>query len=110
MCKMHRRQFLGTTAATVAAASHVICPLDCLATQASDEEVPTIPYGAVYFRKTSPPREDWERDYNQAARDGMNCFRHWFLWSAIEIAPGVYDWDDYDRQMELSAKYGIKAT
>lgn len=66
------------------------------------------PYGAVYFRKSNPPRKDWERDYARAAEDGMNIFRHWFLWGSIEIAPGVYDWEDYDRQLELAQKYGIK--
>lgn len=67
-----------------------------------------MPYGAVYFRKSNPPKEDWERDYAQAAADGTNIFRHWFMWGSIEIAPGVYNWDDYDRQMELAEKYGIK--
>lgn len=71
--------------------------------------LPAVAYGAVYFRKSNPPREDWERDYAQAARDGMNTFRHWFLWGATEIAPGEFDWDDYDRQMELGEKYGIGA-
>ena len=70
--------------------------------------LPTIPYGAVYFRKSNPPEEDWQRDYQQAAADGMNCFRHWFLWSAIEVAPGEYDWADYDRQLDLAAENGIK--
>ncbi len=70
--------------------------------------LPTIPYGAVYFRKSNPPREDWERDYQQAASDGMNTFRHWFLWSAIEVAPGQYDWEDYDQQLDLAAQHGIK--
>jgi beta-galactosidase len=67
-----------------------------------------FPYGAVYFRKSNPPRGDWERDYAQASKNGINVFRHWFLWGSIEIAPGVFDWDDYDRQMDLAAKYGIK--
>ena len=67
-----------------------------------------FPYGAVYFRKSNPPREDWERDYAQAAEDGINIFRHWFMWGSIEVAPGVFDWDDYDRQFDLAAKYGIK--
>jgi beta-galactosidase len=67
-----------------------------------------ITYGAVYFRKSNPPREDWARDYQTAARDGMNAFRHWFLWSAIEVAPGVYDWGDYDRQLDLAAETGLK--
>ncbi|WP_248927262.1 beta-galactosidase [Paenibacillus hamazuiensis] len=71
-------------------------------------EMPQVPYGAVYFRKSNPPREDWESDYAVAKEDGMNLFRHWFMWGAIETAPGVYDWQDYDRQMELAAAQGMK--
>jgi beta-galactosidase len=70
--------------------------------------LPEFPYGAVYFRKSNPPREDWERDYHIAAEDGMNVFRHWFLWSAIEIAPGEYDWEEYDQQLDLAARNGMK--
>ncbi len=72
------------------------------------KNLPSFPYGAVYFRKSNPPRQDWERDYKVASEDGYNIFRHWFMWSAIEVRPGVYDWDDYDRQFELAEKYGIK--
>lgn len=71
-------------------------------------ELPQLPYGAVYFRKSNPPRDDWERDYSVAQEDGMNFNRHWFMWGAIEVAPGVYDWDDYDRQMDLAVKHGMK--
>ena len=67
-----------------------------------------FPYGAVYFRKSNPPAEDWARDHETAARVGMNIFRHWFMWSAIEVAPGKYDWADYDRMMDLAAKNSIK--
>ena len=67
-----------------------------------------FPYGAVYFRKSNPPREDWKRDYHQAAADGMNTFRHWFMWSAIETAPGTYDWSDYDEHLDLAAEHGIR--
>lgn len=70
--------------------------------------LPAFPYGAVYFRKSNPPQEDWARDYGVAAEDGMNLFRHWFLWSAIEIAPGNFDWADYDRQFDLAAANGAK--
>ena len=72
------------------------------------EPLPAFPYGAVYFRKSNPPREDWERDYRTAAEDGLNLFRHWFLWSAIEVAPGIYDWEEYDRQLDLAAAHGLK--
>ena len=71
------------------------------------KEYPQVAYGAVYFRKSNPPGEDWERDYTQAASDGMNMFRHWFLWGSIEIAPGIYDWSEYDRHLELAAKNNI---
>jgi len=69
---------------------------------------PVFPYGAVYFRKSNPPEQDWARDHQTAARIGMNTFRHWFMWSAIEVAPGKYDWRDYDRMMDLAAQNGIK--
>jgi beta-galactosidase len=72
------------------------------------DKLPQVPYGAVYFRKSNPPREDWARDYGRASEDGLNVFRHWFMWSAIERKPGVYDWSDYDKQMELAEKNGIK--
>ena len=65
-------------------------------------KLPQVPFGAVYFRKSNPPQQDWERDYKTAAEDGLNVFRHWFMWSAIERAPGKFDWDDYDRQLDLA--------
>ncbi len=67
-----------------------------------------VPFGAVYFRKSNPPRQDWARDYGVAAADGLNLFRHWFMWASIERAPGKYDWSDYDRQMDLAAENGIR--
>ncbi len=65
-------------------------------------------FGAVYFRRTNPPPEDWARDYAQAEKDGHNIFRHWFLWGAIEKEPGVYDFSEYDPHFDLAAKHGIK--
>ena len=67
-----------------------------------------FPYGAVYFRKSNPPEADWEQDYQTASATGFNIFRHWVMWSAVEIAPGQYDWRDYDRMMELARRHGIK--
>ena len=75
---------------------------------AADSVLPVFPYGAVYFRKSNPPEQDWERDHRTAAENGMNTFRHWFMWSAIETEPGKYDWRDYDRMMDLAANNGIK--
>ncbi len=70
--------------------------------------LPRFPYGAVYFRKSIPPREDWERDYGTAAADGINIFRHWFMWSAVETAPGQFDWTEYDAHFDLAQRHGLK--
>lgn len=81
-----------------------------LLTIAALAEDPVFPYGAVYFRKSNPPEEDWARDHATAAKIGMNNFRHWFMWSAIEVGPDKFDWRDYDRMMDLAAENGIKVT
>jgi len=64
--------------------------------------------GAVYYRRSNPPERDWERDYSVAAEDGIRIFRHWFLWGAINYAPGKYNWEPYDRKLDLAEKYNIK--
>jgi beta-galactosidase len=69
---------------------------------------PVFPFGAVYFRKSNPPEQDWERDHKTAAQMGVNIFRHWFMWASVENSPGKYDWRDYDRMVELEAQNRIK--
>ena len=69
---------------------------------------PVFPFGAVYFRKSNPPEQDWERDHKTAAQMGVNVFRHWFMWASIETSPGKYDWRDYDRMVELEAQNHIR--
>src|ERR1051326_7342252 len=69
---------------------------------------PVFPFGAVYFRKSNPPEQDWERDHKTAAQMGVNIFRHWFMWASIENSPGKYDWRDYDRMVELEGQNRIK--
>ncbi len=71
-------------------------------------QLPVFPYGAVYFRKSNPPVEDWAKDHQLASELGVNVFRHWFMWASVEVEPGRYDWSDYDRQMDLAAANGIK--
>jgi len=110
-----RRDFIQTSALLTASAAlgqaartpHDPASKDAVAEHPADPG-PVFPYGAVYFRKSNPPEEDWARDHQTAAHMGMNIFRHWFMWSAIEIAPGKYDWSDYDRMMDLAAKNGIR--
>ena len=112
MFDITRREFIRNSAllsAGTALGHAAILPQDAAAHGApAYVPAPVFPYGAVYFRKTNPPEADWARDHQTAAQVGMNIFRHWFMWSAIEVAPGKYDWSDYDRMMDLAAKNGIK--
>ena len=80
----------------------------CVEAQETRFPDPVYPFGAVYFRKSNPPEQDWERDHKTAAQMGMNIFRHWFMWASIENSPGKYDWRDYDRMMELEGQNHIK--
>jgi beta-galactosidase len=80
----------------------------CMQAQEKDFPNPVYPFGAVYFRKSNPPEQDWERDHKTAARMGLNIFRHWFMWASVENSPGKYDWRDYDRMVELEAQNHIK--
>ena len=34
---------------------------------------PVFPFGAVYFRKSNPPEQDWERDHKTAAHHAGGC-------------------------------------
>ena len=119
-----RREFLATAAMTAVAAtttSRAESLLGISAPQASAAVqgsviMPSIevnmgsvfPAGGVYFRKSNPPVDDWARDHQTAHRLGMNTFRHWFMWSALEVAPDKWDWSDYDRMMDLAGQNGIK--
>src|SRR5580658_6725816 len=80
----------------------------CIQAQDKPSTDPVFPFGAVYFRKSNPPGQDWERDHKTAAEMGVNVFRHWFLWASIETSPGKYDWRDYDRMVELEAQNHIR--
>ena len=80
----------------------------CIEAQENRFADPVYPFGAVYFRKSNPPEQDWERDHKTAAQMGVNVFRHWFMWASIENSPGRYDWRDYDRMVELERQNHIK--
>jgi beta-galactosidase len=67
-----------------------------------------VEIGAVYYRRSNPPERDWERDYRQAAADGHTLFRHWFTWASIHTAPDKFDWEPFDRHLDLAAAHGIK--
>ena len=119
--EVSRRNFLLSTAMVTASAAvahasptvgaGMLASLDAAQSGGVDREVEmgsVFPAGAMYFRKSNPPASDWAKDHKTASQIGMNTFRHWFMWSAIEVTPGNYDWADYDKMMDLAAQNNIK--
>ena len=106
MSAITRRTFIQQTSAGVAL---TVVPWRTRAAGDSSKVPPGFHFGAVYFRgQNNPPREDWERDHRVAAEDGHTLFRHWVSWNVVEVAPGKFDWADYDRMLDLAAKNGIR--
>lgn len=64
---LHRKQAL-EWAESPAVMRKIILALLLVAVSAdaADRE-PVFPYGAVYFRKSNPPQEDWAQDHKTAA-------------------------------------------
>ena len=67
-----------------------------------------FPYGAVYFRKSNPPPEDWARDYRtgRGGRDEPSSATG-SSGRRSRWRPGEFDWADYDRQLDLAAGNGM---
>ena len=99
-----RREFLATSAMATAGIAGAAVPTLSALGQASESTATIVmpavtvnmgsvfPAGGVYFRKSNPPSGEWARDHATAHELGMNTFRHWFMWSALEVAPGKWDW------------------
>ena len=107
MSTLTRRTCLRHAAAGIALTA---VPWRARAAGDSSKGPPGFCFGAVYFRgQNNPPREDWERDHRVASEDGHTLFRHWVSWNVVEVAPGKFEWADYERMLDLAAKNGIRA-
>lgn len=65
-------------------------------------------FGAQYYRPPNPKPEDWERDLENMNELGFNILKIWAMWTHIHIAEDRYDFSDFDRLMDLSAKKNLK--
>ena len=65
-------------------------------------------YGAQYFRPPTPPPEEWDRDFSNMKKCGMNIVRMWCLWNWHEPAEGVYDWQDIDGLLKMCRKHDME--
>ena len=65
-------------------------------------------YGAQYYRTPNPPKEEWEKDLGQIRQLGFNTVKYWAMWSYIHIAPGEFDFSDFDILLKSAANNGLQ--
>lgn len=64
--------------------------------------------GTQYYRAPFPQQEYWERDFRKIHESGLNTVQLWALWGWIEAKPGHFNFDDYDRLVELAGKHHLQ--
>ena len=65
-------------------------------------------YGTQYYRAPTPLPEEWENDFKNFSRHGLNTIQLRLQWRQHEKRRGEYDFSDSDRLFELAEKYQIK--
>ncbi|MGH2951865.1 MAG: hypothetical protein ACRDKX_07475, partial [Solirubrobacterales bacterium] len=48
-----------------------------------------------------------EGDFQQMGAGGVDSWKLWLAWSAVEYESGQYDWSSYDPQIAAAAKHGV---
>ena len=65
-------------------------------------------YGTQYYRAPTPLPEEWENDFKNFSRYGINTIQLRLQWRQHEKRRGEYDFSDSDRLFDLAEKYQIK--
>lgn len=63
--------------------------------------------GVQYYRAPFPESKYWEADLRKIRESGLNTVQFWVLWGWVESRPDRFEFDDYDRLMELAEKNGL---
>jgi len=60
--------------------------------------------GVQYYRPPFPEQRFWADDFKRIKDTGLNAVQLWVLWAWVEAKPGVFNFEDYDRLVELAAR------
>lgn len=63
--------------------------------------------GVQYYRAPFPEEKYWADDFKKIKDSGLNCVQLWALWAWIESKPGIFDFSDYDRLVELAGRHDL---
>lgn len=66
-----------------------------------------INFGVQYYRAPFPENRYWEDDLRRMKDAGLNTVQLWILWSWVESKPGQFQFDDYDRLVEIAGKHDL---
>ncbi|MFA6717285.1 MAG: alpha-amylase family protein, partial [Victivallaceae bacterium] len=65
-------------------------------------------YGAQYYRAPTPLPQEWEQDFSNLKKLGLNTVQIRVQWRKNERLEGEYDFSDIDRLFALAEQYDIK--
>jgi beta-galactosidase len=63
--------------------------------------------GVQYYRIPNPERRYWREDFERMPQLGVSLARFWIYWSAVNPAPGTWDWAALDELWALSDEFGV---
>ena len=63
---------------------------------------------APYTRAEAAPIGEWEQDFVQMKKCGLNTVSVFAAWDRIEKEPGIYDFQELDLVFQLAEKHDLK--
>lgn len=63
--------------------------------------------GAQYYRAPFPEDKYWEDDIAKMRDSGLNTIQMWVIWAWVESRPGEFNYEEYDRLVDLAEKAGL---
>lgn len=63
--------------------------------------------GVQYYRPPFPVRRYWADDMKRVRDAGIDTLQLWVTWAWVESKPGVYQFSDYDRLVDLAHEAGL---
>jgi len=67
-----------------------------------------FPYGTQYYRAPTPARGDWVRDLKAIREHNFGVVKLWLMWTSVHLAPGKFDFGEFDDILDLADRYGLK--
>jgi beta-galactosidase len=63
--------------------------------------------GVQYYRPPFPEDRFWDDDFARIKLSGLDTIQLWVVWGWVESKPGQFNFDDYDRLVELAERYRL---